>query len=136
MIRNISLSIQTGHHVVICGRSGSEKSSLLLSFLNLVNVAYGSISIDGVDICKLANEDLHSSISVVTQEPFLTTDSLRQNVDPMSIARDGEITEALSRVGIWPTVRDHGGLDLALDHTSCSTGQKHLLFFARAIVKK
>lgn len=136
MLNGITLSIKAGDHVAICGRTGSGKTSLILSLLKMVEIVEGSISIDGVDISTLSNAEVRSRINVVSQDPFILPGSIRFNVDPLNHATDEDITQALRRVRLWSIVEEQGGIDKEMDLTSWSAGQKQLLCFARAMVKR
>lgn len=136
MLRDISLSIEPGHHVAICGRSGGGKSSLILSLLNMIDITAGSITIDGIDLRWLVGDDLRTAINAVPQDPFLLPGCVRQTVDPAGTASDDEIITALERVGTWTSVADQGGLNAVHDPSTWSAGQRQLLCFARAMVKK
>ena len=61
----------------ICGRTGSGKSSTLLSLLRMVDICEGVVSIDGIDITAVPVETLRSRIAVIPQDPFLFAGSLR-----------------------------------------------------------
>lgn len=63
--------------VGVCGRSGSGKSSLLLSLSRLVPVVSGSILIDGIDIARLPLPILRSAIAATPQDVHLFSGTLR-----------------------------------------------------------
>ncbi|TDZ53945.1 ABC transporter gloK [Colletotrichum trifolii] len=137
VLKGVSLSIDAGHHVAICGRSGSGKTSLILSLLQMVDVDEGKITVDGVDVSTLLQDELRSAVNVVSQDPFLVPGSIRFNINPSATGADDErITQALQRVGLWQAVQEQGGLDEALDDKAWSAGQKQLLCLARAMVKQ
>ncbi|KAJ5580032.1 uncharacterized protein N7459_006017 [Penicillium hispanicum] len=134
-IRNISLSIQPGQHVAVCGRSGSGKSSFLLSLMRMMDVRGGRILVDDIDVSVLTCDDYRSRINVIPQDPFLLHGTLRFNIDPFGVVSDERITSALQRVQLWPLVAAKGGLDMLVDSNAWSTGQVQLFCFARAMVK-
>lgn len=136
MLNGITLSIKAGDHVAICGRTGSGKTSLILSLLKMLEIVEGSISIDGVDISTLSNAQVRSHINVVSQDAFILPGSIRFNVDPLNHASDEDITQALRHVRLWSIVDEQGGIDKDIDLSSWSAGQKQLLCFARAMVKR
>jgi ATP-binding cassette subfamily C (CFTR/MRP) protein 1 len=136
VLKGVSLSIKAGEHIAICGRTGSGKTSLILSLLKMLEIVEGSISVDGVDISTLSNAEVRSRINVVSQDPFILPGSIRFNVDPLNRASDEDIIEALRHVRLWNLVDEQGGIDEELDLSSWSVGQKQLLCFARAMVKR
>ncbi|KAF2725176.1 P-loop containing nucleoside triphosphate hydrolase protein [Polychaeton citri CBS 116435] len=135
VLENVSMAVEPGQHIAICGSSGSGKSSFILSLLRLIGIKDGEILIDGVDISEMACEHLRRSINVIPQEPFLLPGSLRLNIDPYADTSDDKIIKALERVGLWSQCKDQGGLDMELDPTAWSTGQRQVICFARAMVR-
>ncbi|KAK1624645.1 P-loop containing nucleoside triphosphate hydrolase protein [Colletotrichum phormii] len=97
----VSFSVLPGQKVGICGRSGSGKSSLLLTLLRLIDCNEGQVIIDGVDIATMPREVLRQRLNALPQEPPFFSGSVRLNCDPEGTTSDGIITEALRAVGLW-----------------------------------
>ncbi|KAF9878698.1 ABC multidrug transporter [Colletotrichum karsti] len=136
VLKGVSLSVQAGEHVAVCGRSGSGKTSLILSLLQMIDIKEGAIEIDSVDISTLVHTELRHCINVVSQDPFLMPGTIRFNINPFGPALDDEIfIRALERVGVWTLVREQGGLDQEMDVKTWSAGQKQLLCLARAMLR-
>lgn len=70
-LRNVSFTVKAGEKLGIVGRTGSGKSSTVLSLFRVIEPAEGAIFIDGVDITTLGLHDLRSAISIVPQLPEL-----------------------------------------------------------------
>ncbi|KAK4074366.1 hypothetical protein Trihar35433_3840 [Trichoderma harzianum] len=136
VLNGVSLSIKAGQHVAICGRTGSGKTSLILSLLQMTEIVEGSISIDDVDLSTLTCAEVRSRINVVPQDPFLMPGTIRFNVDPFNGASDEDIIRALEQVRLRTIIDEQGGIDKEIDLSSWSSGQKQLLCFARAMLKK
>lgn len=141
ILRNVSLSMKHGQKIGLCGRSGSGKSSLILALLRLANIVEGKILLDGEDITKLPRSLVREKLSCLTQDPFLFTNTIRFNMDPLGEHPDEEVTAALERVGLWPIIRakiqaDKQPLDEKMDETFFSHGQRQLLCLSRALLKK
>jgi ABC-type multidrug transport system fused ATPase/permease subunit len=138
-IHNITLSIQPGQKVAICGRSGSGKSSLLSTLFGLLDYT-GAILVDGLDISRMSKQALRSGLIVVPQHPVLFPGSLRSNLvhNPQRarIPTDGEIIALLERLEVWDAVCQSGSLDTDMADLALSYGQKQLLCLARAILRK
>lgn len=104
----------------------------------------GQILIDGVDISTVPRSLIRHRISSLSQEAFIFPGTIRQNVDPLGIASDADIIEALQCVDIWKALVSatnsgaHSGvlLDAILTDTTLSEGQKQLFCLARALLKK
>ena len=82
ILRDISFSLSPGESLAILGATGSGKSSLvhLLGRLYELKEGQGTISIDGIDIRRIARPHLRRSIGLCLQEPFLFSKSIRDNI--------------------------------------------------------
>ncbi|KAH8833231.1 ABC protein [Flagelloscypha sp. PMI_526] len=142
VLKGISVSIQGGQRIGICGRTGSGKSSLTLSLLRIVEYS-GLITIDGVDISKLGLFDLRSRISIIPQEPILFSGTVRDSLDPFSNHDDATLWSALRRAHITSSTDGHGtdgsritlDTQIETDGANLSVGERSLLSIARALVK-
>ncbi|POR31166.1 ABC transporter C family member 12 [Tolypocladium paradoxum] len=141
ILRNVTFSIRHGEKIGLCGRSGSGKSSMIQALLRLANVVEGRIFLDGEDITRVPRSLLRQKLSCLTQDPFLFTNTIRFNMDPLGEHLDEEVNAALERVGLWSTIRaklgeDKQPLDEEMDETFFSHGQRQLLCLARALLKQ
>lgn len=132
----ISFSVGQGEHVAICGRTGSGKSSLLLTLLGMMEVRGGNIRIGNRDVSEILPDLVRSKISVVSQEPFLFPGTIRSHIDPLGELSHAQLEDALVMVRMWDLVEAKGGLDTDMDAASWSAGQRQLLCFARALARK
>lgn len=107
VIRDMTVRIEPGKKVGVCGRTGAGKSSLLLSLLRLIEIESGTIKIDDLDVRTLERDAIRSRIITVPQDPMLVmTDTVRQNLDITgSAASDDEIIQALERVKLWSVLQ-------------------------------
>ncbi|KAJ5598777.1 hypothetical protein N7537_008861 [Penicillium hordei] len=139
-IRDVNLELQPGQQVLITGRTGSGKSSLILTLLHLLDLESGRITIDGMDLSRIPRPALRSRIVTIPQDPVELPGSVRYNLTQFSSleARSGDNGEAmkrtLERVGLWETVSKRGGLDGELNNVGLSGGQKQLFSLARALL--
>ncbi|KAG2056246.1 multidrug resistance-associated ABC transporter [Suillus hirtellus] len=139
VLKDISMTIKPKENIGICGRTGAGKSSLLLTLFRIIEPASGAIFIDGVDITKLGLHDLRSAISIVPQNPDLFEGTLRENIDPVGEHQDVDIWTALEHAHLKAYVDSlPGGLDAPVQEagSSLSAGQRQLLCFARALLRK
>ncbi|KAJ7281673.1 multidrug resistance-associated ABC transporter [Mycena rebaudengoi] len=139
VLNDISLVIKPKEKLGVCGRTGAGKSSLLLALFRIIEGVEGSILIDSVDIKNIGLHDLRSAISIVPQMPDLFEGTLRENIDPVGQHDDVDIWVALGQAHLKEYVE---GLPEGLDAPvreggqSLSSGQRQLLCFARALLRK
>jgi ATP-binding cassette subfamily C (CFTR/MRP) protein 1 len=134
---NINISIPAGSKIGLCGRTGSGKSSLLLTLFNLLTPASGTITIDNLDLSTLRRETLRSRLICIAEEPFLFPSSVRDNLalDRTTLS-DEDMIVVLQQTGLWETVTAKGGLDAMMEDVHLSQGSKQLFNIARALLRK
>jgi ATP-binding cassette subfamily C (CFTR/MRP) protein 1 len=124
---------------LVIGRTGSGKSSLLLTLLHLLDLESGRITIDGLDLSRIPRQALRSRIVTIPQDPVEIPGSVRYNLTQFAASAAGSeadeeaMRRALTRVGLWDTLSRRGGLDGQLGDAGLSGGQKQLFSLARAI---
>ena len=92
----------------------------------------GGIEIDGIETGEIGLHDLRGRISIIPQEPFLFSGTLRKNLDPFDSYEDSVLWQALEEVelkemGLTAHINEGG--------SNMSVGQRQLVCLARAIVK-
>lgn len=102
-LRGLDLRIEAGQMVIVRGRTGSGKSSLLLTMLRLLDTSEGSITVDGIELSSLPRSLVRERafITVAQEAFFLPQASLRFNLDPELKAAPSVITAALKRTSLW-----------------------------------
>ncbi|KAK1958778.1 ABC multidrug transporter [Colletotrichum sublineola] len=141
VLREVSLSIKPGQKVGICGRTGSGKTSMLLTMLHLLDMPIGSIRIDDIDLCTLSREAIRSHFITLPQDPVTLPGTVRTNLDPNGSfdgqSGDEALLEALKKTCLWDDViKSRGGLDASFAELGLSHGQQQLFALARAILHK
>jgi len=134
-LKDLSLSIPAGSKVGICGRSGSGKSSFLMSLLRLLDTSTGTISIDGWDLHQMSTRDVRDNITAIPQEVMLLPGSIRSNLDPKALLPDADIVAVLEEVGLQSVALGVEGLNTTVADLSLSHGQRQLLAVARALLR-
>ncbi|OHE96342.1 hypothetical protein CORC01_08414 [Colletotrichum orchidophilum] len=134
VLSSVSFTVLPGQKVGICGRSGSGKSSLLLTLLRLIDCNEGQVLIDGVDVATMPREVLRQRLNALPQEPPFFNGSVRLNCDPEGTTSDESICEALRAVCLWDVIEEKGGLDADFTDDFFSHGQKQVFCLARGIL--
>ncbi|XP_046390100.1 ATP-binding cassette sub-family C member 9 isoform X2 [Ischnura elegans] len=137
VIKNLNIHIKTGQKVGICGRTGSGKSSIVMSLFRMVNISEGRILIDGIDIQRVPKRSLRSRLSIIPQDVIMFSGTIRENLDPHGKFADEEIWKSLELAQLKEAVSSQpGGIDGEVQEggENWSGGQRQLFCLARAIL--
>ena len=93
-LRDITLDVRRGEVVAFVGMSGAGKSTLIDLVPRFHDVTAGRITVDGHDVREVTQASLRAQIGVVTQETFLFSDSIHDNI---AYGRPGATTEEVAR---------------------------------------
>ncbi|GLI66142.1 hypothetical protein VaNZ11_009876 [Volvox africanus] len=138
VLKGISFKVASGEKVGLVGRTGSGKSSLLLALFRMVEAESGSVYIDGVNIATLGLRYLRSKMSIIPQDPFMFSGTVRHNLDPFSQASDEDLWKAVQAVGLKPAIsalEDKLGAKVVDGGANFSLGQRQLFCLARAMLR-
>jgi ATP-binding cassette subfamily C protein LapB len=137
-LKQVSLRITPGEHVVILGRTGSGKTTLQKLMLGLYQPSEGAVCMDGIDLRQLDPADLRRNIGYVGQEATLFFGTLRENIAiGAPYADDSAIVQAAEVAGLSAFVNRHPkGFDMAIGERgdSLSGGQRQQVAIARAVL--
>ena len=137
ILHNVSLSLEAGRAYAIVGASGSGKSTLL-NLLMAPGLAYsGKVLYDGVDIRDIRSESLYELISVIQQNVFVFSASIRDNVTMFRDFPKEEMDEAI-RLAHLDTLLSERGEGYLCGENGCnlSGGEKQRISIARSLLKK
>jgi ATP-binding cassette subfamily B protein len=140
VLHDVNLHIQPGQTVAIVGPTGAGKTTLvsLLSRFYDVERGRGAILVDGCDIRDVTRRSLATQMSMVLQEPFLFSGTVRENIKySCTGATEVQMIEASKAVGAHAFIQKlEDGYDTYLHErgVNMSLGQRQLISFARAIV--
>ncbi|MBQ7359650.1 MAG: ABC transporter ATP-binding protein [Lachnospiraceae bacterium] len=141
ILSDISFSVDAGTTLGIMGATGSGKSSITHLLMRLYDSQEGKIKLDDVDIKDLTLKQLRGSISPVTQDVFLFSDTISENVSlgqkdvltkdvMMQACEDAQASSFIEKLSDgYDTVIGERGVGL-------SGGQKQRISIARALSKK
>ena len=140
VLKNINLTVEPGRTVALVGRSGSGKTTLASLIARFYDANEGEIRFDGIDLKEIALKSLREQISVVSQQPTLFNDNLRNNIayGELSGAEDAAIERAVERAGAKDFIDAlPDGLDTFVgdDGVLLSGGQRQRVAIARALLK-
>jgi ABC-type multidrug transport system fused ATPase/permease subunit len=138
VLKGVSFEVSPGDKIGIVGRTGSGKSSLIVTLFRLVEPFQGKIVLDGIDILSLGLDDVRGRIAAIPQDPILFSGSVRQNLDPYQRHSDAELWDALSHVALKEVISGlPEGLSarVAEGGENFSVGQRQLLCVARALLR-
>jgi len=138
VLRGFELRVGGGEKVGLVGRTGAGKSSLLAALFRLVELAEGSISIDGVDIATVPLRALRQALAIIPQEATLFSGSLRSNLDPFGQHADADVRECLAQCSLEALCGAHpAGLLQPIEPkgANLSAGQRQLVCTARALLR-
>jgi ATP-binding cassette, subfamily C (CFTR/MRP), member 1 len=139
VLKDITFDVKPGSKIGVCGRTGSGKSSLMLTLFRILEADSGSIIIDDVDISTIGLDDLRSKLAIIPQDPTLFAGSLRYNLDPLDQCTDEELTLALNKIEGLKTAADTlGGLTGKVTEggENLSVGQRQLVCLCRALLRQ
>ena len=79
-LKNVSFNIKPGQVIGLLGRIGSGKSTLVNGLNRYLDMGKGSIFVGKQDLAELSDNDIRTCIRTVTQEPFLFSDTVENNI--------------------------------------------------------
>ncbi|MFJ4187786.1 ABC transporter ATP-binding protein [Kitasatospora sp. NPDC089509] len=132
------LLIPAGQTVAVVGATGAGKSTLAKLLARFYDPTDGRIRLDGVDLRELATPELRRGVVMVTQESFLFSGTVAENI---AIGRPGatraEVEQAARDIGAYDFIAalpDGFDTDVRKRGGRISAGQRQLVAFARALL--
>jgi ATP-binding cassette subfamily B protein len=80
VLKDVSFAVAPGEMIGLVGQSGAGKSTTINLICRFYEAQEGEVTVDGVNIKQVAQNDLRSQIGVVLQEPFLFSGSIYENI--------------------------------------------------------
>jgi ATP-binding cassette subfamily B protein len=138
IIPELDLRIPAGQTIALVGTTGAGKSTIAKLFSRFYDPTQGRVLLDGIDIRDLSSKDLRRSIVMVTQEAYLFSGSVAENIAlGKPEATPEEIEQAAKAVGAHEFILglpDGYSTDVNKRGGRVSAGQRQLISFARAFI--
>ena len=135
---HVSFQIENGKMLSIVGSSGAGKTTIINLLTRFYDIDSGSITVDGHDIYQTKRDSLRSALSIVLQDTYLFTDSIKENIRYGRLnATDEEIKAAAKLANAHEFIRRlPDGYDTMLTDGggNLSQGQRQMISIARAIL--
>lgn len=138
VLKDVSFKINPGETVAIVGHTGAGKTSLINILSRFYDIDKGSITVDGTDISTIDKKDLRKFISIVLQDVFLFSGTIRSNIsmrnDAIALEKIKEAARIVGAERFIEALPDKYDEVVKERGATLSVGQKQLISFARALV--
>lgn len=138
VLPTFDLTIPAGQTVALVGATGAGKTTIAKLVSRFYDPTAGSVSLDGVDLRDLSDDDLRTAVVMVTQENFLFSGTVADNIRfGKPDATDAEVREAARAIGADEFIQalpDGYATDVRKRGGRLSAGQRQLVAFARAFL--
>ena len=139
VLENVSFNITAGRTLAVVGPTGSGKTSIINLIIRFYDPTSGRVLLNGVDIKKIYTPYLRAKMALVTQDPFLFSETVRDNIglgkrnikepDMQKILENSNCKSIIDRLPYGlDTVLSEGG-------ASISSGERQLISIARAFAR-
>ncbi|GMQ62456.1 ABC transporter ATP-binding protein [Vallitalea maricola] len=140
VLMDVSFNIKEGETIALVGPTGAGKTTIVNLLSRFYDVNEGTVKIDGIDIRDVSIESLRSQMGIMTQDTFLFTGTIKDNIRYGKLdATDEEIIESAKAVHAHEFIMKlEKGYDTAVNErgTKLSVGQRQLIAFARIMLSK
>ncbi|MDW8845915.1 SmdA family multidrug ABC transporter permease/ATP-binding protein [Erwinia sp. MMLR14_017] len=137
-LRHVNVSLKPGQMLGLCGPTGSGKSTLLSLIQRHFDIAQGDIRYHGIPLTQLRLDSWRSRLAVVSQTPFLFSDTIANNIAlGRPSAKQSEIEEAARLANVHDDIlRLPEGYETEVGERGVmlSGGQKQRISIARALL--
>jgi len=139
VLKNINIDVRSGEIIALVGMSGGGKTSLVNLIPRFFDASEGAVFVDDVDIRDISISSLRGQIAIVTQEPILFNDTVRNNIAyGNQNASDEDIENAARAAYAYEFIQNFpDGFDTSIGELGgrLSGGEKQRICIARALLK-
>lgn len=138
VLHHLDLEVPAGQTVAIVGETGAGKSTVARLVARFWDPTEGAVHLDGIDLRRLHDDDLRRAVVMVTQDNFLFSGSVADNIAfGRPEASRAEVEAAAAAIGADAFIRalpQGFDTDIQAKGARLSAGQRQLLAFARAFL--
>lgn len=136
VIHGLSLKVKPGEMIALVGPTGAGKTTLVNLISRFYDPVSGQVLIDGQDISKVTLASLRSNIGVMTQDSFLFSGTIRENLlYGKPDATDEQMKDACHKLGMDDMIMSlPEGFSSEISQDTLSQGQKQLVALARTLI--
>ena len=138
VLHDIDFSVPAGAVVALVGETGAGKTTMARLIARFYDPTAGRVTLDGVDLRSIAVQDLRRAVVVVTQESFLFSGTVGENIlFGRPSATRGEMEQAARAIGAHDFIMampNGYDTDVRRRGVRLSSGQRQLVAFARAFL--
>ena len=139
VLKRVSFGVIAGSTLAVVGPTGSGKTSIINLITRFYDPTSGRVLLNGMDIKKISTTDLRTKMALVMQEPFLFSETIRNNITLGNRHISEKAMEQILKDSNCKTFIDRlpDGIDTVLSEggTSISSGERQLISIARAIAR-
>lgn len=139
VLKNISFSVQSGETVAIVGPTGSGKTSLINLLIGFYSPTSGRIKLNRTDISTFDITSIRDKTALVTQDPFLFSGTILENIFPDESEPDSHRIESILAAAncrdLVEKLPDGVMTELGEGGASISSGERQLISIARALAR-
>ena len=137
-IKDFSAIAKPGQKIAIVGPTGAGKTTMVNLLMKFYEINSGDIKIDGVSTKDLTRENIHNLFTMVLQDTWLCSGTIKENIifNKEGIT-DEQVEKVCETVGLSHFIKTlpHGYNTEVSDNDNLSAGQKQLLTIARAMLQ-
>lgn len=140
VLEHITFTAQPGQTTAFIGSTGSGKSTLINLIPRFYDVTHGSVTVDGIDVRRLSQQELRDQIGYVPQKGQLFSGTVASNLRYANAQASDQLLEQSAQVAqadeFIRTLEKGYDTEISQGGTNVSGGQRQRLSIARALVKK
>ncbi len=137
VLTNINLDIKQGEKVLICGKSGNGKSTLMKIIMKYLDKYHGTITIDNYDLKDISLYDIRNRLCYVSQKENVYTDTIYNNIVLFKDIKYENFLDIVKKTGVDEIVKNNPmGYNYRLEENAfnLSGGERQRIIIARTIL--